>query len=225
MTMPPHPFSPPSASTPPPEDPRPQLRVPGGKPDRRRLIIIVAVAVVLIVLAVLFQDRLHQSPPAKPAPQALDDKYNSWLASTRKCPPGKSASGREREMRCLINYVRTRHQRRALQTSSKLNRSARLKARRVIVCNALSHRPCGDDALVSFQRAGYLGGAYEVSENVAYDTRSQPDARQTLLIWLNSREQRHEILTRSWREQGVALAHGRFHGDQSNIWVSQFGHH
>jgi uncharacterized protein YkwD len=45
-------------------------------------------------------------------------------------------------------------------------------------------------------------------------------------LWLNSTEHRQNLLMPRYRDVGMALVTGTFHGSRSaHIWVAQFGYH
>lgn len=134
-------------------------------------------------------------------------------------------------MRCLINYARKHRGLRPLPANRALARSAAIKAERVLACNDYAHRPCGDDLMRSFVRAGYRRPGHPIAAeedinwgNGADGTRYGDDesARATMRAWLASPPHRAAIFGRHC-EQGIARQVGALDGERGVVWVAQFG--
>jgi uncharacterized protein YkwD len=147
------------------------------------------------------------------------------LAPERVCPTGATAEAQVKTMRCLVNWARRRHGLRPLRRSVLLERSAALRADEIRRCGDFSHTPCGDSFASVFARVGYFRGRVWVGENLAWATVGAASPRATIAGWLASPEHRHNLLTRGWRDGGVALlqADALFGQPRVVVWVSQFG--
>jgi uncharacterized protein YkwD len=73
-----------------------------------------------------------------------------------------------------------------------------------------------------FRRVGYARGRYAVAENIACGTGSLGSAQNAVKGWLESPPHRVTLLSRSWRDIGIAYAIGPGGGA---LWVAQFGRH
>jgi uncharacterized protein YkwD len=147
------------------------------------------------------------------------------LAPTRVCPDTATTPDAQlRTMRCLVNWARRRHGLRRLRKSALLDRSAALRADEIRRCGEFSHTPCGDSFASVFARVGYFRGRAWVGENLAWATSGAASPRATVAGWLASPEHRHNLLTRQWRDGGIALlqADGLFGQPRVVVWVSQF---
>ena len=165
------------------------------------------------------------------APAASADRYERYVASPEQCPGsdrgGASVARQEAAMRCLINHARRVKRLPRLRADRRLARSADIKVRILRRCDEFTHTPCGTTLQSTFRRAGYIRGAHgwAIGENIAYwGPRPTAAPRDIMLAWLRSPGHRRNVFKRSWRDQGVALVHGRFQGHRDvAIWVSQFG--
>jgi uncharacterized protein YkwD len=152
------------------------------------------------------------------------------LAPTSACPgqtrPSAPVAVQERAMRCLINYARTHSGGRPLASSGKLGRSANGKARDIIRCGRLTHNACGRQFTHWFDRVGFLRGCFRVGESVALGTLVAGSARSIMTSWLRSASARETLLTRVFREQGVATRLGRVGRiPRAHVWVVHLGAH
>jgi len=136
------------------------------------------------------------------------------------------AADQLRAMRCLINWTRRHAGEAALRRNGELQRSAALRARDITRCQDFSHTPCGEAFIAVFTLVHYFTGTGAVGENLFWGQGRLGSARQALAAWLASPAHRTILYTASWRDLGVARAHGRLFGRSDvTLWVAQFGRH
>jgi uncharacterized protein YkwD len=125
-------------------------------------------------------------------------------------------------MYCGVNVVRRAYGLGLVRGNVALNRSSDMKAQAVRRCG-FTHTPCGMSFTYTFRRAGYLP-AHSFSENLAWGQADLGSAVRTLGMWLNSPPHRANLLGRSWRDLGIAVARGHIFGrDSVSLWVLEFG--
>ena len=83
-----------------------------------------------------------------------------------------------------------------------LNLTSLAKASKIIRCTDFNHDACGEDAAADARRAGY-NGAWGENLYVAEGRHGSP--RVALDGWLNSPHHRENLLTPTWRTQGIAV--------------------
>ena len=129
-------------------------------------------------------------------------------------------------MRCLINWARRQGGLAGLRRNGELQRSAALRARDIKRCQDFSHTPCGQPFITVFTVVHYFTGAAAVGENLFWGQGRLGSAREALAGWLASPEHRRILYTASWRDLGIARAHGALFGyADATLWVAQFGRH
>jgi uncharacterized protein YkwD len=139
----------------------------------------------------------------------------SWYASARTACRGNGPATMvcfHRRTRALAHVVRLRRNRR-------LDRSASLKATRIVRCRQLRHDPCGEPWFRVFYAARYLppGGSAVVGENLAWGFRSAWTAFDALM---HSPAHRANILDPAFRDVGVRLTRRSPWG---RLWVIDYG--
>ena len=162
--------------------------------------------------------------PSGAAPQASDSSALAAVASS--CAGATTAGGDEHSrleaMYCGINIVRRAYSLPLVRGNVPLNRSSLLKADAVRRCG-FTHTPCGMAFSRTFKTAGYLP-ARAFGENLAWGQGELGSPLRTLQLWLNSPPHRRNLLTRSWRDLGIAYERGHMFGrDGVALWVMQFG--
>jgi len=162
--------------------------------------------------------------PSGAAPQASDSSALAAVASS--CAGATTAAGDEHSrleaMYCGINIVRRAYGLPLVRGNVPLNRSSLLKADAVRRCG-FTHTPCGMAFSRTFKTAGYLP-ARAFGENLAWGQGELGSPLRTLQLWLNSPPHRRNLLTRSWRDLGIAYERGHMFGrDGVALWVMQFG--
>jgi uncharacterized protein YkwD len=112
-----------------------------------------------------------------------------------------------------INEVRARYGLRALRSSSSLNGSSERFAEHLMRTDVLAHRSSPS-----------TGGGYRRSgEVLAMHTGTRNRISSTVRQWMHSPSHRAVLLSRSMRELGAGVAHGRFGGSRAVVWVAQVG--
>jgi uncharacterized protein YkwD len=177
----------------------------------------VAQALTAIVLSL-------SAPTAATAPRVSD---SSALQAVAAACSGATTSAADvhselEAMYCGVNVVRRAFRLVAVRGNGPLNRSSLLKADAVRRCG-FSHTPCGMSFMTTFRRAGYLP-AHAFGENLAWGQADLGSPLQTLSMWLKSPEHRANLLSRRWRDLGIAVERGRIFGhDGVSLWVMEFG--
>ncbi len=162
--------------------------------------------------------------PSGAAQQASDSSALAAVASS--CAGATTAAGDEHSrleaMYCGMNIVRRAYSLPLVRGNVPLNRSSLLKADAVRRCG-FTHTPCGMAFSRTFKTAGYLP-ARAFGENLAWGQGELGSPLRTLQLWLNSPPHRRNLLTRSWRDLGIAYERGHMFGrDGVALWVMQFG--
>ena len=129
-------------------------------------------------------------------------------------------------MICMHNWARSQERLSALSVSRQLRASANRKAHDIKRCGQFSHYACGRNPFYWEQRVGFFRGSYGAGENLALTFGSDTTVRGAMDLWLNSPEHRRNLLAPQYRNVGISLVTGRFHGNgDAHIWVAQFGYH
>jgi uncharacterized protein YkwD len=110
-----------------------------------------------------------------------------------------------------VNQVRVSHRLRALRPSASLDGSSQRFAEHLMAADILQHRARPS---TSYSTAGEVlalhgGGGDRIGTTVAE--------------WMNSPSHRAVLLSRSMREIGAGVTHGRFGGSPGTVWVVQVG--
>jgi uncharacterized protein YkwD len=107
---------------------------------------------------------------------------------------------------CLINEVRRIAGRRQLRTLRVLRRIAAAHSRDMVERRYFDHsEPGGPSLATRMHSIGWKGSA---GENIGYGTAWYATPRSMMWGWMHSSGHRHNILDRSWRYIGVAIALG-----------------
>jgi uncharacterized protein YkwD len=160
------------------------------------------------------------------APAAPTSDASALQAVAASCAGATSAGGdthaQLEAMYCGINVVRRAYRLNVVRGNGPLNRSSLLKANAVRRCG-FTHTPCGMSFTYTFRRAGYLP-ARAFGENLAWGQSSLGSPLSTLQMWLNSPPHRAVLLSRRWRDLGIAVERGRIFGrDGVALWVMEVG--
>ena len=129
---------------------------------------------------------------------------------------------------CLVNKVRRRSGRRELKSNAKLADAARKHATDMVEQQFFSHvSPGGTTATARVRSTGYLSGAGrpQVGENIAWGSGGFSTPAAIVQSWMNSPGHRQNILRRSYREAGLAIAVGApvSAGGDAGTYVQAFG--
>jgi uncharacterized protein YkwD len=164
------------------------------------------------------------APSGVAQPQTTD--ASALQAVVASCSGATSATGdrhsRLEAMYCGINVVRRSFGLGPVRGSVPLNRSSDLKADAVRRCG-FSHTPCGAAFSGTFRRAGYLP-ARAFAENLAWGQGELGSPARTLSQWLKSPPHRANLLSRRWKDLGIAVERGNMFGRGGvSLWVLQLG--
>ncbi len=144
--------------------------------------------------------------------------------------PASATSALEQDVLANINQLRLQHGLVALRLSSKLAAAARSHSTEMAQRGYFGHDSANGTSFDKrISRFYSLGGKHywSVGENLLW---SSPDvsASGALDMWLNSPEHKKILLTRSWREIGLAAVHvrsapGSYGGREVTIVTADFG--
>jgi uncharacterized protein YkwD len=133
-----------------------------------------------------------------------------------------SAGGDVAVMRGLINNARRRAGLPALRPNGALRRAASLKVGRIAACGQFTHTPCGAPFTAVFHSAGWQRGT--MGENIAFGSSTLGTPQAILNSWLASPGHRANLMSRSFRYQGLAVRTVGLPGIGAvRVWVNTFG--
>ena len=128
-----------------------------------------------------------------------------------------------------VNVVRRARGLRSLRRSAGLAASAHRHTTSMVTTGFFGHERPGGPRFAQRLRSHYrpLGRGWSVAENIAAMWPA-PTARETVRMWLASPTHRRNLLSRSWREIGVAAIHasaapGDFGNEQITVVTADFG--
>jgi uncharacterized protein YkwD len=97
-----------------------------------------------------------------------------------------------------------------------------LKVGRIASCGQFTHTPCGAPFTAAFRSAGWRRGT--MGENIAFGSSSLGTPQAILQSWLQSPGHRANLLSRSFRYQGLAVRTVPLPGIGAvRVWVNTFG--
>jgi uncharacterized protein YkwD len=159
-----------------------------------------------------------QAAGDRPLPHCTDDTV-TITAETRARAEASAV--------CIINKLRRRRGRRALQQNAQLYDAAHKHASDMVEGQYFSHvSKSGRSATTRMRSAGYGGGdSWQVGENIAWGSGGFSTPRAIVQSWMNSRGHRANILRRAYREAGLAIAVGApvQSGLTAGTYVHNFG--
>lgn len=142
--------------------------------------------------------------------------------ASRACPSARAVHARtasgahvERAIVCMVNRVRRRAGLRPLRVNRCLDRLADRHARDMVARRYFAHSSAGGRSLAQRARTfGYRarGRGWLVGENLAWGTGRASRARWVVRAWMRSPSHRRNILTRAFRDVGVAAVRGTPNG-------------
>jgi uncharacterized protein YkwD len=133
-----------------------------------------------------------------------------------------SAAGEVATMAQLINQARRSAGLPALRSDRLLGRAAGLKVGRIASCGQFTHTPCGAPFTAAFKAAGWNRGT--MGENIAFGSSSLGTPQAILQSWLQSPGHRANLMSRSFRYQGLAVRTVALPGIGAvRVWVNTFG--
>ena len=164
---------------------------------RTRLTALAALATALTLLAA-----------AVPAPAAAGSRHRCGAirAIAGDAPPATL----ERTVLCLLNRHRARHRLKPLRTNRKLARAARVHAQDMVARRFFAHvSPDGRDFVSRIRATGYTRARrWVVGENIAWGSRELSMPEVVVRNWMTSPAHRENVLSRRFREIGVAVTWG-----------------
>ncbi|HLM09498.1 MAG TPA: CAP domain-containing protein [Thermoleophilaceae bacterium] len=125
-----------------------------------------------------------------------------------------SDAGKRRVVRatlCVLNAERARRGLRSLRLDRRLSRAARRHATDMVGKGYFSHDSLdGSTFLERIRRTGYLDDtrAWRAGENIAWGSGSRSTPRAIARAWMDSPGHRANILSRSFRDIGIAVVSG-----------------
>jgi uncharacterized protein YkwD len=152
--------------------------------------------------------------------------YASGHASTAQASVATArmagAAGDLATMRRLINQTRQRAGLPILRPNRVLRRAAGLKLGRIASCGQFTHTPCGAPFTTAFRAAGWHRGT--MGENIAFGGASLGSPAAIFQSWMNSPGHRANIMSRSFRYEGLAVRTVGLPGIGAvRVWVNTFG--
>jgi uncharacterized protein YkwD len=145
---------------------------------------------------------------AVPAPAAA--------GSGHPCGPIRAIAGEasqatvESAVLCLLNRHRARHRLKPLKSNRRLVRAARAHAQDMVARQFFSHvSPEGRDFLFRIRATGYTRARrWIVGENIAWGSHELSMPEVIVRNWMTSPTHRRNVLSRRFREIGVAASWG-----------------
>jgi uncharacterized protein YkwD len=139
-------------------------------------------------------------------------------------------SAAESSLLARVNAVRRSHGLRPLGASRPLSVAADYHSRQMIKHGFFEHESRGGGAFWRRIERFYASRgfrAWEVGENLAYGSPDLASA-ETVRMWMNSPGHRANLLSRRWREIGLAVVHvelagGTFGGGPVTVVTADFG--
>jgi uncharacterized protein YkwD len=136
----------------------------------------------------------------------------------------------ERDLLHVVNAMRVGSGRASLTVSAELTEAAELHTARMIRRGFFDHEAPGEPAFWHrierfYPSDGY--GYWAVGENLAYGS-PRLDPSEALREWMLSASHRRSLLSRAWREVGVAAVHveaapGEFEGEPTTVITLDLG--
>jgi uncharacterized protein YkwD len=136
----------------------------------------------------------------------------------------------ERNLLSRVNALRARHNRALLVPSPGLAAAAELHTRRMVREGFFEHEAPGERPFWRRIERYYPSAGYDywaVGENLAYGSPSLSPS-EVVHEWLTSATHRRSLLTREWREIGLAAVHvgtapGEFDGEPATVVTLDLG--
>jgi uncharacterized protein YkwD len=141
-----------------------------------------------------------------------------------------SLSRYEQDVLRVVNDIRANAGRTRLSVSPGLTSAAELHTARMLRRGFFEHEAPGESAFWHRIERFYPSGGYEywaVGENLAYGSPSIEPA-EAVHEWMLSPSHRRSLLSKSWREVGVAAVHvesapGEYEDDPATVITLDFG--
>lgn len=142
--------------------------------------------------------------------------------------PGVSLRAARSATLCLLNHERAKHHERRLRFNHKLALAGLRHARDMVQKRYFAHTaPSGQDFVQRILKTDYVPAAasWFLGENLAWGNGTASTPRQIVKAWMHSPEHRHNILTRGFRQIGIAIVVGApVNGvPQAATYATEFG--
>ena len=125
--------------------------------------------------------------------------------------PGASLKAARSATLCLLNVERRRRHEGRLRFNHKLALAGLRHARDMVANTYFSHdAPSGQDFVERIKQTHYVPStaAWWLGENLAWGGGAKSSPRQIVGAWMASPAHRHNILTATYREIGIAVVPG-----------------
>jgi uncharacterized protein YkwD len=112
---------------------------------------------------------------------------------------------------CLLNHERREHHLHRLRANHRLALAAVRHARDMVKNDYFSHdAPSGQDFVQRIFKTDYVpaSASWFLGENLAWGGANSSTPRSIVRAWMKSPAHRHNILTRGFREIGIAIVAG-----------------
>jgi uncharacterized protein YkwD len=112
---------------------------------------------------------------------------------------------------CLLNVERRKHHLRRLRHNRKLALAGRRHAHDMVDKQYFAHdTPSGQNFVQRIMKTDYVpaSAAWRLGENLAWGDKKESTPRAIVRAWMESPGHRHNILTRGFREIGIAIVVG-----------------
>jgi uncharacterized protein YkwD len=132
-------------------------------------------------------------------------------ANVDPASPGASMRAARSATLCLLNQQRARHHEHRLRFNHRLAIAGLRHARDMVDNRYFAHTaPSGQNFIQRILNTNYVPPAsnWLLGENLAWGDRTLATPRQIVRAWMKSPEHRHNILTRGFREIGIAIVVG-----------------
>jgi uncharacterized protein YkwD len=126
-------------------------------------------------------------------------------------PAGTSLRAANRATLCLLNHERRKHHLRALRANHRLALAAVRHARDMVKNDYFSHdAPSGQNFVQRIMKTDYVpaSASWFLGENLAWGDQSASTPLEIVRAWMRSPGHRRNILTRGFREIGIAIVAG-----------------
>jgi uncharacterized protein YkwD len=128
---------------------------------------------------------------------------------------------------CEVNHERGARGRPALAAQPVLTLAARRHARDMVRRRYFSHvTPSGRTLIDRMRSAGYLGRraqSWAVGETLAWGSGELAEPAAIVDAWMRSRSHRRVLLSRAYREIGVAVEPGTPFGPAGSTYAAELG--
>jgi uncharacterized protein YkwD len=162
--------------------------------------------------------RVQVPPPVPPIPPVPKPPRAPVACPAADAVPARANAERlARAALCLVNRERRRRGLRALRPERRLKLAARRHARDMVARSYFAHRsPGGRNIVDRLRRAGYLRGQNAfVGETLAWGSGARGTPRTIVAAWLGSPPHRAVLLSRRYRQIGLAAVSGSPRGRTS----------